>query len=115
MVATAAAPPYAAKVTLRSASLSVQRQGGALAHDRLPVATAAARTKPCVWSRRCTKGNPFGSAAQPSCPQPRPASSAASSTRVSTAPEDAWVVTEFEPDVPWAASTTRSHAPQDTT
>ena len=68
--------------------------------------------RPCVWSEessRCTKGFQYGAAEHPSCPSPRPhAAAAAAATATAAAAAAAaplsWVVTEFEPDVPWAGA-----------
>ena len=63
-------------------------------------------TRPCVWNGRCAKGSSFGSTGQgASCPAPRPSItilSAAAAAVTAVAPK--WVVTEFEPDVPWAGA-----------
>ena len=72
-------------------------------------------TRPCVWSGgRCSKGFPHGSRQSPECPAPpmdhvqsTPPTEVASPAAPSHLPRSAdseWVVTEFEPDVPWAGA-----------
>ena len=65
-------------------------------------------SRPCVWSHasaRCTKGRPYGTTVEDgaACPAPRPNPSD-SAASLSSSSSSGWVVTEFEPNVPWAGA-----------
>ena len=63
--------------------------------------------RPCVWREgRCAKGHPFGAGMQPACPRARSEGGAlrpGGSAEGAPAPIS-WIVTEFEPSVPWAGA-----------
>jgi hypothetical protein len=83
----------------------VSAASGWCAGARSQTACHASRTeaRPCVWSetaRRCARGFPHGSSRSPACPHPSSSARRGSPSRQQQSAQ--YVITEFEPSVPWS-------------